>query len=214
MNNLDYGIIGNCRSAALISKTGSIDWCCLPEFDSSSVFAKILDEKIGGNFTIVVDDSYYIKQQYEPKTAILVTTYTSGEHCFELHDFMPRYYKKVDDYHAPPEIVRYIKYISGTPKFKVGYNPKLEYAQGETTTYIKPDFIASLTHDIKFDTIFLYTSFNKEKVVNGEEIVLTENGYFLLGYNEKIFLPTTEKINLELERTKLYWLNWVFMQRK
>jgi GH15 family glucan-1,4-alpha-glucosidase len=46
MDNLDYGIIGNCRSAALISKTGAIEWCCLPEFDSSSVFAKILDEKI------------------------------------------------------------------------------------------------------------------------------------------------------------------------
>ena len=45
MNNLDYGIIGNCQSAALISKTGSLEWCCLPNFDSSSVFAKILDEK-------------------------------------------------------------------------------------------------------------------------------------------------------------------------
>ncbi len=209
MDNLDYGIIGNCRSAALISKTGSIDWCCLPEFDSSSVFAKILDDKIGGNFSILVEDSYYIKQQYEPKTAILVTTYTSGEHCFELHDFMPRYYKNLDDYHAPPEIIRYIKHISGTPKFKVAYDPKLEYAQGKTTSYIKPDFIASLTHEVKFDTIFLYTSFDKEKVLNGEEISLSENGYFLLGYNEKIFVPTTEKIHLELERTKLYWLNWV-----
>ena len=46
MKNLDYGIIGNCRSAALVSKKGSIDWCCLPEFDSSSIFAKLLDEKM------------------------------------------------------------------------------------------------------------------------------------------------------------------------
>ena len=48
MDNLNYGIIGNCRSAALISETGSLDWCCLPEFDSSSVFARILDEKKRG----------------------------------------------------------------------------------------------------------------------------------------------------------------------
>jgi len=209
MNNLDYGIIGNCRSAALVSKVGSIDWCCLPEFDSSSVFAKILDENKGGSFAITVDDSYTIEQQYETKTAILVTNYTSGENSFELHDFMPRYYKKKGDYHAPPEIVRYIKYVSGVPKFKVIYNPKLEYALGKTVTHIKPDFIASLTHEVKFDTVFLYSSFDKEKVVNGDEIILSENGYFLLGYNEKIFVPTTEKIHLELERTKLYWLNWV-----
>ena len=48
--NLNYGIIGNCRSAALINNKASIDWCCLPKFDSSSVFAKILDEKKGEDF--------------------------------------------------------------------------------------------------------------------------------------------------------------------
>jgi alpha,alpha-trehalase len=52
MDNLDYGVIGNCTSAAMVSKNGWIDWCCLPEFNSSSVFAKILDVNIGGTFGI------------------------------------------------------------------------------------------------------------------------------------------------------------------
>ena len=64
MDNLDYGIIGNCKSAALISKNGGIDWCCLPNFDSSSVFAKILDEEKGGSFEIIVSDDYHISQKY------------------------------------------------------------------------------------------------------------------------------------------------------
>ncbi|PKA99938.1 GH15 family glucan-1,4-alpha-glucosidase [Flavobacteriaceae bacterium MAR_2009_75] len=208
MDNLDYGIIGNCRSAALISKTGSIDWCCLPEFDSSSVFAKLLDEEIGGSFSFTVNESYEVKQQYIEHTALLLTSFSDGENAFEVYDFMPRYHNVEGGYHAPPEIVRYIKLISGRPKFVVDYNPKLEYALGETKTYVKHNFVASLTHAEKFDTVFLYTSFNKNAVVEGREIEICEDGYFLMGYNEKIFQPNTEKMYLEMERTKVYWLNW------
>lgn len=208
-NNLDYGIIGNCRSAALISKEGSIDWCCLPEFDSSSVFAKILDDEIGGSFSFEVDESYSIDQAYLNNTNILVTSFSNGRDVFEVHDFMPRYYKPNGKYHAPPEVVRYIKYISGKPSFKVHYNPKLEYAIGETQTFIKNDFIVKLTYGDKFDTLFLYTTFDKHTVVNGNEILLTEDGFFLIGYNEKIFAPKVEDIFLEHQRTKVYWLDWV-----
>jgi len=208
MNNLDYGIIGNCRSAALISKSGSIDWCCLPEFDSASVFAKLLDEEIGGSFDILVDDSYTLSQRYKSDTAILITTFSSGENVFEVHDFMPRYHNQNGTYHSPPELIRYFKLVSGRPKFKISYAPKLGYALGETETYIKTDFIASLSKTGKFDTIFLYTSFNQEDVVAGNELTLNEDGYFLMAYHEKIFLPSTRRSYLDLERTKVYWLNW------
>ncbi len=209
MDNLDYGIIGNCRSAALISKTGAIEWCCLPEFDSSSVFAKILDEKIGGSFDILVDESFSITQDYIENTTILVTKFSNGIDTFEVHDFMPRYYKPNGDYQSPPEIIRYFKHISGKPTFKVNYNPKLEYAKGKTEMYVKDHFIVSLTYGEKFDTLFLYTNFDKQKVVNGGEIELTADGYFLLGYNEKVFETTVDGIFLEHQRTKVYWLNWM-----
>ncbi|WP_262733063.1 glycoside hydrolase family 15 protein [Gaetbulibacter sp. NE] len=209
MDNLDYGIIGNCRSAALISKTGAIEWCCLPEFDSSSVFAKILDEKIGGSFDILVDESFSVTQDYIENTTILVTKFSNGIDTFEVHDFMPRYYKPNGDYQSPPEIIRYFKHISGKPTFKVNYNPKLEYAKGKTEIYVKDHFIVSLTYGEKFDTLFLYTNFDKQKVVNGNEIELTADGYFLLGYNEKVFETTVDSIFLEHQRTKVYWLNWM-----
>ncbi|MFK5972423.1 MAG: glycoside hydrolase family 15 protein [Flavobacteriaceae bacterium] len=208
MDNLDYGIIGNCRSAALISKTGSLDWCCLPEFDSSSVFAKLLDDRIGGSFEIHVDADYKIEQHYKKHTAVLITHFSNGEDSFEIKDFMPRYRKEGGGYNSPPEVVRYFKHMSGKPKFKVLYDPKLEYALGETKTYVKKNFVVSLTHGEKFDTFFLYTSFNKNAVLEGREIELTDDGYFLLGYNEKIFQPTVRKMYTELERTKVYWLNW------
>ena len=194
MNNLDYGIIGNCRSAALVSRTGSIDWCCLPQFDSPSVFGKLLDEQIGGSFSIKVDSSYSITQQYKDNTAILVTRFSNGLDAFEIRDFMPRYYKENATYHAPPELIRYIKYLSGKPSIKVIYDPKLEYAIGETRTYIKNDFVVSLTEKEVYDTLFLYTDLSKETVVNGTEIAIAEDHFFLVGYHEKLFVPTLKSL--------------------
>ena len=63
-DNLNYGIIGNCRTSALISKTGSIDFLCLPTFSSSTAFVKLLDTKKGGSFSIEVAPDYEITQHY------------------------------------------------------------------------------------------------------------------------------------------------------
>ncbi|PKG41898.1 glycoside hydrolase family 15 protein [Psychroflexus sp. MES1-P1E] len=208
MNNLNYGIIGNCRTAALVSETGSIDWCCLPEFDSASVFAKLLDEKKGGQFAFHVDDSYEISQVYVKDTSILKTTFSSQDASFEVYDFLPRYLKKDKSYHTPPELIRYLKVTKGTPKLKVDFNPKLEYALGNTEIFIKENFIVGLTEADEFDTLFLYTSLDKEAVANSNEIFLTNDAFFLLSYNEKIELPDMESISLDLETTKEYWLNW------
>lgn len=209
MENLNYGIVGNCKSAALISDRGSVEWLCLPQFDSASVFAKILDENIGGSFEILTDEDYEIQQEYIQNTNILKTTFTNGNHCFEVRDFMPRYIKKDQSYFNPPSLIRYLVYVSGKPKFRVQYNPKLEYAQGTTNTLIQNEFIVSYTSHEKFDSLFLYTDFNKEKVIDGEEIELVKNGFFLLSYREKLFLPTIQAIYLEYERTKVYWLEWL-----
>ena len=210
MENLDYGIIGNCRSAALISKTGALEWCCLPEFDSSSVFAKLLDNEKGGSFEIIVGDEYKISQKYEHNTSILVTSFAAEAGAFEVHDFMPRYKKNEDKgFCTPPEIIRYVKHIQGTPEFSVLYDPKLEYALGKTKTYKKDHFIVSLTKKIKYDTIFLYSNIDDDTILEGKTIKLTSDAYFMFGYNEKIFPPNLEKAKLELERTKVYWLNWM-----
>ncbi|MDY6800851.1 MAG: glycoside hydrolase family 15 protein [Bacteroidota bacterium] len=208
MNNLDYGVIGNCRSAALISKDGSVDWCCLPEFDSTSVFAKILDNDIGGSFEILVNDDYEITQSYIYKTNILVTKFHRGNDRFEVVDFMPRYKSEENGYYAPPDIIRFIKHISGKPVFKVKYDPKLEYAKSPIQTIINKRYIKSYTKKGNYNSVYLYSSFNFEAIVNQQEITLTADAYFLLSYNQKILEQNVERAYLKLERTKVYWLNW------
>jgi GH15 family glucan-1,4-alpha-glucosidase len=206
--NLELGIIGNCHSSALISKTGSIVWCCLPEFDSPSVFGKILDNNIGGTFQIICDKNYSIEQEYLKNTCILVTKFSSGKNIFEVHDFMPRYLKKDNKYHSPAEVIRYFKLISGKPKFKINYDPKLEYSSCKTDTLIKDEFIVSITKEINYDSLYLYTNFDKKSIVKNSEIILKSDGYFSVCYNEKIKPQSLNEVFSELTRTHVYWLNW------
>lgn len=206
--SLNYGIIGNCKSAALINADSSIDWCCLPQFDSPSVFGKIIDENIGGNFKIDCDDSYNINQHYIKNTAILCTRFESDKNAFEVLDFMPRYQKDNGQYHAPPELTRVFRHIKGAPRCKILYDPKLEYALGETKSFVKKNFIVSIVDDINYDTLFLYSNLDYEAVLAGDEIEITGDHFISVSYNEKLNVPTLENSLLAFEKTKVYWLNW------
>ncbi|KAI0432110.1 Six-hairpin glycosidase-like protein [Xylaria sp. FL1042] len=87
-----YGMIGNMRTCALVSLDGSIDFMCWPDFDSPSIFCRLLDKDKGGHFGIAPPDptSCTAKQQYLPSSAILQTRYINEEGVVNLLDFFPR----------------------------------------------------------------------------------------------------------------------------
>ncbi len=207
-NTLNFGIIGNCQSSALINENSSIDWCCLPQFDSASVFAKILDEQKGGSFKIECDETYNTSQKYIENTSILVTKFENEENSFEVIDFMPRYQKENGSFYSPPEIIRFIKLLKGKPKFKILYDPKLEYALGNTNTYIKDEFIVSVVDEKRYGTLYLYSDLNKKDIINGREIEIKKDCFLSVSYNEKIESVTLNQIFLDFEKTKIYWMNW------
>src|SRR5215831_10007143 len=84
-----YGVIGDLHTVALVSMDGSIDWCCLPQFDSPSIFAAILDERKGGFFKIASLYEAQHKQMYLPESNVLLTRFLSPEGVGEVVDFMP-----------------------------------------------------------------------------------------------------------------------------
>ena len=208
MKTLDYGLIGNCHSAALISKSGSLDWCCLPNFNSASVFAKLLDVNKGGHFSFDVDDTYNISQKYLWKTNILCTTFASEAHAFQVIDFMPRYREDNGSFYMPPDIIRFVYLLKGNPKVKVQYKPRLDYAREETFTENHRYYLKSFTKKGKYDSLYLYSSLGLDDILNGEEITLTKNEYFLVGYHEKLREQNLERAYLKFQRTKTYWMNW------
>ncbi len=207
--NLNYGIIGNCQSAALISKDASIDWLCLPKFNEASVFAKILDVNKGGSFSFKVDKSYQIEQSYLDETCLLKTTFTNQNNSFEVIDFMPRYNIGDASFYSSPEIIRKIRVLAGKPEIKVVFEPQLNYARGKTKLFNKPEFIAALTEDENFDTIFLYSNLSHQSILEQSKIQLEDTAYFVLSYHEKINVPNLDYVHLEQERTYVYWRNWV-----
>lgn len=208
MDTLDYGLIGNGKSAALIAKSGSLDWCCLPNFNSASVFAKLLDKKKGGHFSFEVTSDYTISQKYLRKTNILCTTYASEDAGFQVLDFMPRYREDDGTFYTPPDVVRYIHVLKGIPKFKVRYEPRLNYAREETITENHRYYLKSFTKTGTYDSLYLYTSLDLDQVLTGEEISLEGNAYFLMGYHEKLREQNLERAYLKFQRTKTYWMNW------
>lgn len=208
MNNLNYAVIGNCRSAALISENGSIDWACLPSFNSPSVFAKILDENIGGSFEILVSDEYTVHQSYIRNTNIVSTIFSNGKDVFEVNDFMPRYHNN-GTYHNPSEIIRYFKYISGKPKFRLKYDPKVEYARFSVKLEADEEFIKTYTTEGDYDSLYLYSDLDLQSIVDQKEFELDGDAYVIISYNQKLLSQTLDKQYLKLQKTKVYWLDWV-----
>ncbi|MBS5979733.1 MAG: glycoside hydrolase family 15 protein [Dysgonomonas mossii] len=214
MDNLDYGVVGNCKTAALISKEGSIDWLCFPVFDSPSVFSKLLDNDKGGSFSFIVSDGYRITQNYFKETNILGTRFASDEGVFEVLDFMPRYKTREDEYYIPSEIYRYVRLIEGKPRFRINYTPVMNYARDSVIHKKFTDFIRTFSLADGTDNIYLYSNIDFDTILNQEEIILEQDQYMLLSYSQKLANIDINRAYLEYQRTKIYWLNWNNRSRK
>lgn len=213
-NNLNYGVIGNCRTAALISERGSIEWLCYPDFDSPSVFAALLDRTKGGSFGFDVPDGYAVRQSYVPHTNILSTRFASDEGEFEVLDYMPCYRSFEKEHYLPAELYRYIRFVKGRPRFRIRYDPAPNYAQGEVRIRRTAGFIESYSSADNKDRQYLYSSIPLQAVAGREEIRLEKDEFLLLSYNEKVIPIDIEREKIEYCRTLVYWLNWTNRTRQ
>jgi GH15 family glucan-1,4-alpha-glucosidase len=137
----NYGVIGNMRTAALVGMDGSIDWLCLPRFDSPSVFAAILDDQMGGRFRIApACEHLRHKQFYWPDTAILVTRFLHNDGVGEIEDYMPVGGARP----VPDELIRRVRVVRGTLPFHLECRPGFDYARAGHKLHLGP-------HGARFD---------------------------------------------------------------
>lgn len=117
-----YGTIGDSRTAVLIGANGSIDWACMPDFDSPSVFGALLDPS-AGRFIIRPREPYTSWQRYERGTNVLVTEMSTASGTIRIRDFMPYTNRKV----PTAEIYRRIEGVRGGVDLEVVFEPRFEY---------------------------------------------------------------------------------------
>src|ERR687897_271209 len=124
----DYGLIGNCYTAALISSRGSLDWLCMPCFDSSSIFASILDIGRGGSWSIHPTASCRSEHRYLEYTNVLETIFVCGEGRVRLLDFMPVSSEAASGTVYPPiAVIRIIEGLDGEIEIESHCRPRPDY---------------------------------------------------------------------------------------
>ena len=128
----DYGLIGDCRTAALVSRQGSIDWCCLPRFDSGAAFARLLDRERGGYCSVAPrGERWTSSRRYVDDTLVLETTFEARGGNATLYDF----FSVTGDGERGPQIVRVLEATRGTVDMEIRIAPRFDY--GEVRPWIR-----------------------------------------------------------------------------
>lgn len=211
----DYALIGDLHTVALVGKNGSIDWCCLPRFDSPSVFGAILDADKAGFFRISPTDMANVKckQLYLPETNILLTRFLSTDGVAEITDFMP--IKQVGTPEHQHKLIRSVNVVHGSLSFTLTCRPAFNYARDshqvdiaeKSATFQHGSFClqlvspVSLEHDGKGGTQATFTLHRGEML------------HFLLTSDEKreqARNPLSEQeYQTAFHETSHFWQSWL-----
>jgi GH15 family glucan-1,4-alpha-glucosidase len=131
----DYGLIGDCHTAALVSRFGSVDWLCVPRFDSPSLFGRILDADRGGCFAIQPADSFDSSFEYIDNSGVLRTTFETDRGKATLTDFMPLASgaspQPFSNPRAPHRLIRIIEGVAGEVAFNISLQPRPNYGRDQ-----------------------------------------------------------------------------------
>ena len=125
-----HGVIGDLHTAALVAMDGTIDWLCLPRFDSPSLFAAILDGEKGGHFRIAaVSPEARRRQMYLPDSNVLLTRFLTPDGVGEIVDFMPVHTAGGGKRHEDHAVVRIVRGVRGSIPFALECFPAFDYAR-------------------------------------------------------------------------------------
>ena len=201
----DYALIGDCRSAALVARDGSIDWLCWPRFDSEACFAALLGTRDHGRWLVAPLEEARVTRRYRPDTLILETHFETADGAATLVDFMP----PRDDH---PEVVRHV--VGKRGKVRLHTEFILRFGYGAVVPWVTRLENGTLRAIAGPDMAVLHTPVE----VKGKDF--TTVGEFTVGQDEIIPfvltyshshepLPKPNDPRTALEQTESFWKDWL-----
>ena len=183
----DYGLIGNCHGAALVGKNGSIDWCCIPRFDSPSIFAGILDDEKGGYFSISPQGEWSSSHRYISDTNVLETRFETAEGVAIVTDCMPLFESATDPsgLTVRHQIIRIVRCASGKMMMDVAYQPMPDYGRADASLTTEDGLIVTTWEERRWELSSPTTLTVSGQTANGT-LELAECGEvaFVLSYSD------------------------------
>ena len=224
MNTIDYppiseyALIGNCRSAALVSRRGSIDWLCWPRFDSPALFGALLDVRRGGRFSVTPARVVGVSRRYVGESAVLETTFRTETGAARLLDLMPVADEadKAGELWPDHELLRRLECLEGEIEVEVVFDPRPEY--GRVTPRLRCDPGFGILCEHASQTLSLTSDRPLDLGPAGGpatgRAVLTrgECWTFSLAYNQEmpvILAPFTDDPRTHIERSARWWTGWM-----
>lgn len=216
----DYALIGNCRTAALVSKQGSIDWACFPKFDSPSYFARLLDRD-GGHFSIAPNGSFRSEQNYVDRTNVLETRFTTETgvatltDCFTVRDGN----RGASELWPDQEILRVLRVESGEVEITLEFVPRGHYGQSPVELRWIGNWGIQCNHGRKLlllqatlpeDSLKLVASENGPSARAQVALRAGETLTASLTYSDEApaVIPSLESAQCRLGQTLWYWETW------
>ncbi|HEY6150975.1 MAG TPA: glycoside hydrolase family 15 protein [Gaiellaceae bacterium] len=207
----DYALIGDGRTSALVALDGSIDWLCLPNVDSPSVFARILDAEQGGSFRLEPTVPYEVERRYQQGSNVLETTFTAAEGTVRVTDAMTL----TDEKGLPPlrELCRKIDTLSGSVPMRWAIEPRFDFARSKTRIVRRAGrwFAEAGTDCVALGAWDAGEITASDTAIEGS-MRLAEGRTALLAlaaaHKEPAVLPRREDVERRLARTEAFWPDW------
>ena len=201
----DYGLLGDMQSSALVGRDGSVDWLCLPRFDSPSCFSALLGDEEHGRWLIVpAGGGQATSRRYRPGTLVLETDFETADGAVRIIDFMPR--RRA----GPPRLMRIVEGLKGRVPMELELSVRPDYASIVPWVERVPDGVLATAGP---DAFRLSTTLPLE-IENGTvraEFVALEGASerlalsWYLSYGEE---PPVEDADSALARTEAWWRQW------